>query len=98
MAFFVSNAYLYNQMVASTREGVSKANKPYIELTVLDDDGNVNRLSTTDPQTMVAVRSLQKGDYVDLRVVLAGGPSRQYAMLGRGDSVRISDASSVIPF
>lgn len=92
MAFFVGDAWVFHQMVAGVKEGQSKRGNAYVELTVLDDDGNVNKYASSEVSNMTAIRSLVKGDYVDLRLVLAGGPSKQYAMVSRKpNSVRVSD-------
>lgn len=92
MAFFVSNALIEHQMVVGIREGVSKANKPYVSLSVSDDEGNVNSFSTSEPDAMAACRALQRGDYVDLRIVCAGGPQRQYAMIARNPAAIMPSA------
>lgn len=93
MSFFFGNLKLENVMVAGVRSDVTKAGKPFSTLTVVDDEGNVNQLSTTEPQTMQELKALQTGDRVNLRIVCAGGPKKQYAMLARGaGSVEPADA------
>ena len=96
MAFFFGGAQLYHQMFVGLREGVSKNGKPYVSITVTDDDGNVNQLSTSEPEHMQACRQLRQGQYVDLTIVCAGGPQRQYAMIAKAPlSVRVSDSTPV---
>ena len=95
MAFFFGGVQLYHQMFVGLREGVSKNGKPYVSITVTDDDGNVNQLSTSEPEHMQACRKLKQGQYVDLTIVCAGGPQRQYAMIAKAPlSVRLSDPTA----
>lgn len=95
MAFFISGAQLYHQMFVGRREGQSKAGKPFVTITVSDEEGNVNQFSTSEPNNMQACRNLAVGDYVDLTLVCAGGPQRQYAMIANAPlSVRVSNGSS----
>ena len=90
MAFFLSGVRYDGVMVVGTREGRTKAGKPFMSLTVADTDGNANTFSTTDESTMQSLRALQQGDLVDLRLVVAGGPQKQYAMIAR-------ESGSVMP-
>ena len=83
MAFFLSGVRYDGVMVVGVREGRTKAGKPFLALTVADKDGNANSFSTTDPDTMHKLRALQQGDCIDLRLVVAGGPQKQYAMISR---------------
>lgn len=92
MAFFFGGAQVYHQMFVGLREGTSKGGKAYVSITVTDDDGNVNQLSTSNPEHMAACRALRQGQYVDLTLVVAGGPQRQYAMIANAPmSVRVCD-------
>lgn len=92
MAFFLSGLNYEGVMVAGWRDGVSKANKPFTTLTVTDNEGNVNTFSTSDPVTIEKVHALKVGYLVDLTIVCAGGPKKQYAMLAKGaNSVRMHD-------
>lgn len=93
MSFFFSNLQLNDVMVLGWREQVSKANKPFIILSVADSEGNANDVSTSEPETMASIRSLKQGDKVDLRLVCAGGPKKQYAMLARGSGAVMPSAS-----
>lgn len=93
MAFFFSGLEYSDVLVAGVRDGQSKAGKPFVTLTVVDADGNTNTLSTSEPDTMAYCRNLHQGDKVDLRIVCAGGPQKQYAMIARGaGSVKLRDA------
>ena len=94
MSFFFSNLQLNDVMVLGWREQVSKANKPFIILSVADSEGNANDVSTSEPETMASIRSLKQGDRVDLRLVCAGGPKKQYAMLARGSGSVMPSASA----
>lgn len=88
MAFFFGGLVYPDVMVCGVRDGVSKKGVNYCTLTVVDKDGNTNDLSTSDPEQIQACHALMQGDRVDLRVVCAGGPKRQYAMIARGaDSI-----------
>jgi hypothetical protein len=94
MAFFISGARLDHQMFVGRREGVSKNQKPFVTITVSDAEGNVNQFSTSDVSNMNLCRGLVVGDYVDLTLVIAGGPQRQYAMIANApNSVRVSVAA-----
>lgn len=94
MAFFIDGARLENQLVCGVAERMTKANKPFVMLTVCDDEGNSNQFSTSDPQTMAEVRNLRQGQHVNLVLVIAGGPNKQYAMISRRpNSVVLSDAA-----
>ena len=89
MAFFLSGLKYEGVMVAGWRDGISKANKPYVTVTVTDTEGNVNTLSTSEPATIDVIHTLKQGDVIDMDVVAAGGPKKQYAMIARGaNSVR----------
>lgn len=97
MSFFFGNLKLENVLVAGVRDGVSKQNKPFTTVTVVDADGNTNTLSTSEPDSMACLKSLAIGDRVDLRIVCAGGPKKQYAMIARGanavmPAVQVSDS------
>lgn len=83
MAFFLSGVRYEGVMVVGTRKGATKAGKPFVALTVADSDGNANTFSTTDPDCMQKLEALQQGDSVDLKLVVAGGPQKQYAMISR---------------
>ena len=85
MAFFLSGVRYDGVMVVGTRNGTTKQGKPFMSLTVADSDGNANTFSTTDEKTMQVLKALQQGDVVDLRLVVAGGPQKQYAMISRED-------------
>ena len=88
MAFFLSGVRYEGVMVVGTREGVTKAGKPFMALTVADKDGNANTFSTTDVECMAKLGALKQGDAIDLKLVVAGGPQKQYAMISReSDSV-----------
>ena len=84
MAFFINGALLENQMVLGVQERTTKANKPFVMLSVADSEGNANQFSCSDPDTMAIIRTLNQGDHVDLRLTIAGGPNKQYAMVSRG--------------
>ena len=96
MAFFISGALVQNQMVLGVQERTTKANKPFVMLSVADMDGNANSFSCSEPETMAVIRSLRQGQHVDLRLVIAGGPNKQYAMVARGaDAVTVLDSPSL---
>ena len=88
MAFFFGGLDYRDVMVVGVRDGVSNKGKPFATLTVADKDGNSNSLSTSEPVTIDILHGLKQGDVVDLKIVCAGGPQKQYAMIARGnDSV-----------
>ena len=88
MAFFFGGLEYNDVLVAGVRDGVSKQGKPFTTITVVDREGNTNSLSTSEPDTINQLHMLQQGDRVDLKIVCAGGPQKQYAMIARGsDSV-----------
>lgn len=92
MAFFLSGLEYRDVIVCGVREGTSKKGTRYVNLTVADAEGNTNNLSSSDPDNMDTILNLKQGERVDLRIVCAGGPQRQYAMIARGaDSVRTRD-------
>lgn len=94
MAFFLSGLKYDDVMVCGVREGVSQKGVKFVTLTVVDIDGNTNNLSSSDPENMEYILKLKQGDKVDLRVVCAGGPQRQYAMIARGSgSVKLRDVT-----
>lgn len=84
MAFFFSNVLYDGVMVVGWRDGQTKAGKPFTSLTVADASGNSNQLSTSEPETMNVIHGLSQGDVINLRIVVAGGPQKQYAMIARG--------------
>lgn len=95
MAFFLQGVEMNGVMVVGTRDGVSKANKPFASLTVADDAGNVNTFSTSDPMHINELHALQRGDMVDLTLVAAAGPEKQYCMIANEPgSVRVHDGAS----
>ena len=96
MAYFISGALLQNQMVLGVQARMTKANKPFLMLSVADSEGNANQFSCSDPDAMAIIRTLRQGDHVDLRLVIAGGPNKQYAMVQRGgDSVLVAQRDSL---
>lgn len=84
MSFFFSGVKLDDVMYLGCREGQAKNGNPFVTLSVADSEGHVNDISTSDADSMRYVRSLSQGERVNLRLVVAGGPKRQYAMLERG--------------
>ena len=90
MAFFFGNLLYDGVMVVGWRDGQTKAGKPFTSLTVADVSGNSNTLSSSEPETMDVIHTLGQGDVVNLRIVAAGGPQKQYAMIARGsDAIQI---------
>lgn len=84
MAFFFGNLRLENVLVAGVRQETSKkTGKQFVVINVCDSEGNSNQLSTSEPEQMREALALHQGDRVDLRIVCAGGPNRQYAMISR---------------
>lgn len=81
MAFFLSPVKYEHVLFAASREGTSKAGKQFMTVTVVDDGGNTNQISTSNPDTMQVFRSCKAGDYLDLQLTVAGGPNKQYVMI-----------------
>lgn len=84
MAFFLSGVSYNDVMVTGWREGTSKQGNKYVSLSVCDKDGNSNNVSSSDDDTIRFIRGLKQGDRVNLKLVVAGGPKRQYVMIAHG--------------
>lgn len=83
MAFFLSPVKYEHVLFAAAREGTSKAGRQFMTVTVVDDGGNTNQISTSEPDTMQAIRGCKAGDYLDLMLTVAGGPNKQYCMIAK---------------
>lgn len=95
MSFFLQGVEMNGVMVVGIRDGESNAGKRFCSLTVADDAGNVNTFSTSDPVHINELHALQRGDMVDLTLVAAAGPQKQYAMIANEPgSVRVHDAAT----
>lgn len=81
MAFLIESK-MEDWEVRGTTEGVSKAGKPWASLRVEDMSGRMSaEVSTSDDNLIPSVRSLAKGDLVNLLVRAVAGKERSYLVL-----------------
>jgi hypothetical protein len=84
MAFLFRNLIAEGYRVVGTNSGISKkTGKPWVSLTVVDEGGSTNEVSSTEPEIVGIMQTLRFGDVVDMRLTVAGGPKSQYAMISQ---------------
>lgn len=94
MSFHLPVALLRNQMVCGTRVGTSKSNRQFLSMTLVDDNGITNEVSTSDPDIIAYCQTLRQGDHVDLSVLAHGDRERQYLMISKvPNPVTLTDPS-----